>query len=78
MNERSVLTDKQAKLCEASSTDFSDLKAFFINCTLKRSPEVSNTQGLMDISMEIMRRNGVEVEGIRAIDHDIATGVWPT
>jgi multimeric flavodoxin WrbA len=52
-------------------------RALFINCTLKRSPEVSNTQGLMDISMEIMRRNGVEVEGIRAIDHEIATGVWP-
>ena len=31
----------------------------------------------MDISMEIMRRNGVEVECIRAIDHEIATGVWP-
>ena len=27
--------------------------------------------------MEIMRRNGVEVDGIRAIDHEIATGVWP-
>ena len=58
-------------------TDHSDLSAFFINCTLKRSPEVSNTQGLMDISMEIMRRNGVEVDCIRAVDHEIATGVWP-
>ena len=27
--------------------------------------------------MEIMRRNGVQVDGIRAIDHDIAVGVWP-
>ena len=67
----------QAELCESSETDYSDLKAMFINCTLKRSPEVSNTQGLMDISIEIMRRNGVEVECIRAVDHDIATGVWP-
>jgi multimeric flavodoxin WrbA len=71
------LTAKQAELCEASETDYSDLRAFFINCTLKRSPEVSNTQGLMDVSMEIMRRNGVEVECIRAVDHEIATGVWP-
>lgn len=31
-------------------TDYSDLRALFINCTLKRSPEVSNTQGLMDVS----------------------------
>src|SRR6476620_7700120 len=71
------LTRQQAELCESSTTDFSDLRALFVNCTLKRSPEVSNTQGLMDISMEIMRRNGVEVEGIRAVDHEIATGVWP-
>ena len=27
--------------------------------------------------MTIMRRTGVEVELIRAIDHEIATGVWP-
>src|SRR3954453_11188678 len=71
------LTPMQAELCEQSETDYSDLKAFFVNCTLKRSPEVSNTQGLMDISMEIMRRNGVGVECIRAVDHEIATGVWP-
>ena len=72
-----VLTDKQARLCEQSTTDYSDLNALFVNCKLKRSPEVSNTQGLMDIAMEIMRLNGVAVECIRAIDHDIAVGVWP-
>jgi multimeric flavodoxin WrbA len=77
MNDRDPLTAQQARLNEESSTDYSDLRALFINCTLKRSPERSNTQGLMDISEEIMRRNGVEVESIRAIDHDIATGVWP-
>ena len=31
----------------------------------------------MDISMEIMRRNDVDVDLIRAVDHDIAPGVWP-
>src|SRR3954452_4899034 len=71
------LTAKQAELCERNTTDYSDLSAFFINCTLKRSAELSHTQGLMDISMEIMRRNGVAVDGIRAVDHQIATGVWP-
>ena len=71
------LTDKQAQLCEENTTDFSDLRAFFISCTLKRSPEVSNTEGLAEISMEIMRRNGVAVDLIRAVDRDIATGVWP-
>ncbi len=72
-----ALNPQAEKLCEENSTDYSDLKAFFINCTLKRSPEQSHTQGLMDISMEIMRRAGAEVDGIRAIDHEIATGVWP-
>ncbi len=57
--------------------DFSDLKALFINCTLKKSPEVSNTEGLAQISMDIMKKHGVQVEMIRAIDHDIATGVYP-
>jgi multimeric flavodoxin WrbA len=71
------LTEKQAELCETSTTDFSDLSALFLSCTLKRSPEVSNTEGLAEISMEIMRRNGVGVELIRAVDQDIATGVWP-
>ena len=65
------------QLCAASPYDFSDLKAVFINCTLKRSPEPSNTEGLAALSMTIMRRTGVDVALIRAIDHEIATGVWP-
>ena len=71
------LTPKQEELCSQTSWDFSDLRALFINCTLKRSPEQSHTQGLADISIEIMRRQGVTVDVVRAIDHDIATGVWP-
>jgi multimeric flavodoxin WrbA len=65
------------ELCATSSWDFSDLRALFINCTLKRSPEVSNTQGLADLSITIMKRTGVQVEVLRAVDHAIATGVWP-
>ncbi|QIS05260.1 flavodoxin family protein [Nocardia brasiliensis] len=58
-------------------TTYDDLRALFINCTLKRSPEVSNTGGLIDISARIMAKNGVRVSHIRAVDHDIAFGVWP-
>jgi multimeric flavodoxin WrbA len=57
--------------------DYSDLRAMFVNCTLKRSPEVSNTEGLARLSMDLMRREGVTVDEIRAVDHDIARGVWP-
>ena len=35
--------------------DFTGLRALFINCTLKRSPEPSHTQGLIDISTRIMQ-----------------------
>jgi multimeric flavodoxin WrbA len=58
-------------------TSYDDLKALFINGTLKRSPEPSNTGGLIEVSRRIMEKNGVQVELVRAIDHDIATGVWP-
>lgn len=57
--------------------DMSNLSALFINCTLKKSPGVSNTEGLVDVSAKIMSKQGVKVEVIRAIDHDIATGVYP-
>jgi len=57
--------------------DFSGLKALFINCTLKKSPALSHTEGLVDISRRIMEANGVATESIRAVDHDIAYGVWP-
>ena len=71
-----TLTAMQDQLSH-HSWDFSALRAMFINTTLKKSPEISNTQGLMDISAEIMRRQGVEVDMMRAVDHQIASGVWP-
>ena len=72
-----MLTAIDEQLAEQSRWDFSDLRALYINCTLKRSPEVSHTQGLGDRSVAILERNGVSVDVIRAVDHDIATGVWP-
>jgi len=62
---------------ESSTWDFSGLKALFLNCTLKRSPEVSHTEGLIDISRAIMEKNGVSVEVLRPIDFNIAHGVYP-
>ena len=69
------LNEMQEELCAQTTWDFSDLSAVFVNCTLKRSPELSHTQGLVDISAEIMRRQGVTVTELRAVDHDIAGGV---
>ena len=56
MNEREILTDMQMEMVESSQTDYSDLRAFFINCTLKRSPEV--TEEAMMKNMQAMQGGG--------------------
>src|SRR4051794_3178651 len=60
-----------------TETRYDDLRALFINCTLKRSPELTHTGGLADGRPAIMRQPGVTVAVIRAVDHANATGVWP-
>ena len=72
-----TLDERQEALCSESQWDFSDLKALFINCTLKKSPEMSHTDGLVRLSRAIMEKNGVAVDEVRAVDHDIAYGVYP-
>ena len=72
-----TLTRLQEELAAGSRWDFSDLTALFVNCTLKRSPEPSHTMGLAEIAIGIMKRNGVTCDVVRAVDHDIATGVYP-
>jgi multimeric flavodoxin WrbA len=67
----------QNELCSSHQWDFSDLKALFLNCTLKKTPELSHTQGLIGISKAILEKNGVSVEVLRPVDHDIAFGVYP-
>ena len=61
----------------AEKPDFSQLKALFINCTLKKSPTKSHTRGLMDVSINIMKSEGVEVDVIRLVDYEIPVGVQP-
>jgi multimeric flavodoxin WrbA len=57
--------------------DFSQLKAIFLNCTLKASPEMSHTEGLIRIARTIMEKHGVQTELIRPVDFDLAPGVYP-
>ena len=72
-----ALNDMQEELCTQSRWDFSDLRALFLSCTLKRSPEPSNTEGLAEPSMEIMRKSGIGVDLVRIVDHEIPVGVYP-
>ncbi|GAB5557338.1 MAG: flavodoxin family protein [Schleiferiaceae bacterium] len=57
--------------------DFSNLSAAFVNCTLKKSPQLSHTDGLIRVSQSIMEKEGVSVKNIRLVDHDVARGVYP-
>jgi multimeric flavodoxin WrbA len=71
------LNNFQEELCSSNKWDFSSIKALFFNCTLKKSPELSHTEGLMNVSKIIMEKVGVSVEVIRPVDYDIAYGVYP-
>jgi multimeric flavodoxin WrbA len=51
------------------------LKAVLLNCTLKKSPEVSNTQALMDIVIGHLEQLDVECELVRVVDYKIPFGV---
>lgn len=51
------------------------MKAIVLNCTLKASPETSNTQALADVVIAELEKSGAEVETIRLVDLNIKPGV---
>ncbi|MFI1700961.1 flavodoxin family protein [Streptomyces bobili] len=51
------------------------MKALVINCTLKRSPDPSNTDALARVVVDRLEKDGVPVEVLRAVDLDIEPGV---
>ncbi|WP_369046667.1 flavodoxin family protein [Sinomonas sp. P10A9] len=61
----------------ANTTDFSDLRAVYLNGTLKPSPETSHTDGLIAVSRHVLEGVGTHVDEIRTVDHDIPPGVYP-
>ena len=63
------------------------MKGTIINCTLKPSPEESNTGALLDVLVEALESHDVQCELIRAVDLHLKPGVetdmgegddWPT
>jgi multimeric flavodoxin WrbA len=58
-------------------TDFSDLKALYVNCSLKKTTGDSHTQLLMNASASIMEAQGVSVEHLYLLDHQVPPGVYP-
>ena len=57
---------------------FDDLRALYVNCTLKRSPERSHTQGLIDRSRSIMEQHGVAVTSCGRSTTTSPPGCGPT
>lgn len=51
------------------------LTAVLLNCTLKRSPQVSNTEALMRNVVSWFDTMNVTSEIVRVVDHDVAFGV---
>jgi multimeric flavodoxin WrbA len=62
---------------ESAPPQYGELTALFINATLKPSPKTSHTDGLLDRAAAVMTSAGVRVDRIRAVDHDLAVGVYP-
>ncbi|MFN2616010.1 MAG: flavodoxin family protein [Thermoleophilaceae bacterium] len=51
------------------------LKAVLLNCTLKKSPEVSNTEALMRRVIEVLEPLDVDCELVRVVDYNVPFGV---
>lgn len=56
---------------------FEELSAVFLNCSLQSNAADSHTMRLVQRAAGIMSAEGVNVEVIHALDHDIAFGMQP-
>ncbi len=51
------------------------LRALVLNCTLKPSPQESNTGALAEVVVRALRADGAETEMLRVADYDVHPGV---
>ncbi|ACC41704.1 NADPH-dependent FMN reductase [Mycobacterium marinum] len=53
------------------------LYALFLNCTLKKGPEVSNTEALCNLLIDRLKAHepDIETEIVRVVDYDVKPGV---
>ena len=58
-------------------SEFTGLKALFINTSLKKDPEESHTKLLLNASGEIMAKQGVAVEHLHLLAHQVPPGIYP-
>lgn len=60
---------------DQNAVSSSDLRALFINCSIKKDKTKSHTQLLMNKTAHIMQTEGVQVEHVYTLDHPIAFGM---
>jgi len=58
-------------------TGYADLRALFINTSLKKEREESHTRLLLDASAALMAKQGVAVEQLHLAEHTVPPGVYP-
>ena len=63
------------QVAELDANAGAGLKALGLNCTLKKSPEVSHTEALMGRVLSLLSEHGTETEMLRPVDYAIAFGV---
>jgi multimeric flavodoxin WrbA len=51
------------------------MRATVLNCTLKPSPETSNTDAVAEQVAAALRSRGVAVEAVRVVDHEVKPGI---
>ena len=71
------LNSFQEKLCSENKTDYSDIKALVINTSLSKESSKSHTQILLNIVSDMMEKNGVSVEHLHMLDHNVPSGIYP-
>ncbi len=52
-----------------------NMRALILNCTLKPSPEPSNTEALARVVMDALEGDGIDTELQRVVDHNVKPGV---
>jgi len=72
-----TLNAYQQKLCDENAIDFTGLNAVFVNTSLKKDPHESHTSLLMHVSAEMMAKNGVHVDQLHMLSHQLPPGVYP-
>ena len=53
------------------------LKALFLNCTLKKGPEISNTEALCNLLIERLKAHepDIQTEIVRVVDYNVKPGI---